>query len=442
MPLPAQGCCQPFEFSMPLTTILYILMFVCAVGGAIFLTPFYGLLGYLATYHVNPVSHWWGEYVPSVISRYSLILGSVTLLGCILHLKKLKFIRLFDLQEWLILILVIFSWFSMVIGLNLFSGIDESIIKITKIFIIVFIASHLITDLKKYEIMVYVFIVTGLFLGVETYTAPSYMFAQGRLEGGIGGSDLSNGNMLAAHFALVLSFIGVMFLTKGWKTKLLCLVSAAFIVNGIILIRSRGSFLGLAVGAMAAFFFAKRVSRKKITIILLAGCIGAFSLVDTGFLERMKLIQADTETMDYSAKSRLDVWLASFMMIEEYPFGVGVGNTKHLVGDYIPALAGLDTHNTYLRCLTDMGYHGLFTLLFLIGNSFRNLSLCSKMALSLRDGEKYQWHIFALKVATISCLVILTFVSATYTEEFYWLMMFPIFIKRAIENEMIQLRAA
>ena len=420
---------------MPLTTIVYIIMFMGACSGAILLHPFWGLMGYLTTYFINPYSHWWGDYVPSFMSRYSLILGAVTLLSMILHWGKLRFFKFFDFQEILLIFLIIIAWISIPLGVDIGTGIHESVIKITKIGLIVLMASHLITDIKKYEFMVYLFIVTGFYLGVETYFAPSYMFTQGRLGGGIGGSDLANGNMLAAHFALVLTFIGVMFLKSGWQTKLLCILSAVFILNGIILIRSRGSFLGLMAGAMAAVIFAQNINRKKIAVLLFIGAIGAFSLTDTGFLERMKLIQADTDTMDYSAKSRVDVWVASIQMIIDHPLGVGVGNTAPMVGNYNPDLAGLDTHNTYFRCLTDMGYQGLFVLVLLIANAFRTLNRVSNIVYQLKDNSVYIWHLYAIKVSIVSYLVIVTFVSATYTEEFYWLLMFPVFLKRIAQNQ-------
>ncbi len=426
---------------MPLTTLTYVAFFLCACLGAIILHPYWGLMGYLTTYFINPYSHWWGDYVPSFMSRYSLILGLVTLFGTLVHWSKLQFLRFFDTQEVLLITLIFFAWLSVPLGVDLGNGIHESLIKITKIGLIVLIASHLVTDMKKYEFMVYLFIITGLYLGIETYFAPSYMFTQGRLGAGIGGSDLSNGNMLAAHFALVLTFIGVMFLKNGWKTKILCILTAAFVVNGIVLIRSRGSFLGLIIGVFAAVVFAKTISRKKIIALLIVGAIGAFSLMDKGFLERMELIQTDIKTMDLSAKSRLDVWVASFQMASDYPFGVGIGNTARLIGNYNSEIEGLDTHNTFLRCLTDIGYHGLFVLFLLILNAFRTLRQVSKMASSLKNNNIFNWHVYAIKIGLICYLVIVLFVSATYTEEFYWLLMFPLFLKRIAQNELRSLES-
>jgi hypothetical protein len=420
---------------LPLTTILYLALFVSAVLGSILFNPLIGMTGYLITYHINPLTHWWGEYIPASIERYSLILGVATFIGMMLHKSKLKFTRMIEAQEILLILFVGLCWLSIPLGFDLGVGIDEHVIKMTKIGVIVLMASHLITDIRRYEMIVYIFIFTGLFLGIETYNAPTWYFAHGRLGQGVGGSDLSNGNMLAAHFIMVLSLIGGMFIKGGWKTKLLCSASAVFMLNGIVLIRSRGSFLGLLACAMSAVFFTKNVSRKKIIICLLAVIIGGVTLMDTGFLERMKLIQFDTEKMESSARSRVDVWLSSIKMVSDYPLGVGVGNTIRLVGQYDPSHEGLDTHNTYLRCLTDIGFQGLLVLLLLIANAFRILSSISKDIEQLKNKETFFWHIYGVKIGLIAYLTVVFFVSATYTEDFYWFLMFPVFLKRAVENE-------
>ncbi len=422
---------------LPLTTILYLALFVSAVLGSILFNPLIGISGYLITYHINPLTHWWGEYIPASIDRYSLILAVATFIGMVLHKSKLKFTRMVEAQEILLIIFVGLCWLSIPLGVAS-EGIDEHLIKITKIAIMVMMASHLITDIRRYEMIVYIFILTGLFLGVETYNAPTWHFADGRLGQGVGGSDLANGNMLAAHFIMVLSLIGVMFIKGGWKTKLLCSASAVFMLNGIVLIQSRGSFLGLLAGAMSAVFFTKNVSRKKIIICVLAGIIGGATLMDTDFLERMKLIQTDIETMDLSARSRIDVWLSSIKMVSDYPLGVGVGNTIRLVGQYDSSLEGLDTHNTYLRCLTDIGFQGLLVLLLLIANAFRILSSISKDIEQLENKEIFFWHIYGVRIGLIAYLLVVFFVSATYTEDFYWFLMFPVFLKRAVENEIVQ----
>jgi len=52
----------------------------------------------------------------------------------------------------------------------------------------------------------------------------------------------------------------------------------------------------------------------------------------------------------------------------------------------------------------------------------------------LPQKEDFSWHIYALKIALIVYLVAGIFITHTYIEEFYWLLMFPVFLKRSVEN--------
>ena len=85
-----------------------------------------------------------------------------------------------------------------------------------------------------------------------------------------------------------------------------------------------------------------------------------------------------------------------------------------------------------------MGFLGLLILLMLIYNAFRILKYVENEALKLgKKANIYYSHIYSVKVGLITYLVIVTFVSATYTEIFYWFLMLPLFLKRSVENEVI-----
>jgi putative inorganic carbon (hco3(-)) transporter len=139
--------------------------------------------------------------------------------------------------------------------------------------------------------------------------------------------------------------------------------------------------------------------------------------------------------MDRSARGRLLAWEASLSMASDYPLGVGEGNFKKCIGQYLPQLEGRDTHNTFLRCLTELGVQGAFVLLLLIGNAFWILFRIKKKIQDLPRKADFIWHIYALKIALIIYLVSGIFITHTYIEEFYWLLMYPLFLKRSVEGE-------
>ncbi len=433
---------------LPLTTIFYLALFFTAIIGSVFYNPLIGILGYLVTYNINPPTYWWWSDIPAWALRYAYFFAAATALGTIIHKSKLRFNRMFESQEILLILFIGLVWLSVPLGVDTKSyyvergisiGIGTEYLyyakKMTKIGFILLLASHSITTLRKYEIMVFVLIITGLFQGIETYTAPVWSFRDARLDSGVGGSDFSNGNMLSAHFIMLLPIIGIMFLKGGWKTKLLCAISAVFILNGLVLIRSRAAFLGLGAGAISAMVFSNKVGRNKIIILMLAGFIGGAALTNTSFWERMKLISTDTAEMDTSARNRVDLWKAAIDMALDRPLGVGQANFHKLVGRYNPSVKGKDTHNTYLKGLAELGFQGFFVLLLLIGNAFRMLSSISKAVDPLKNKAIFLWHIYALRVGLIAYLIVISFVSATYKEDFYWVLMFPVFLKRSVENE-------
>jgi len=419
---------------MAATTIAYLTIFFLSLIGSVFFHPIIGLMAYLFTYHVNPLAQWWGSSLPGWTWRYALFLGVATFLGIIFQNKKLKFKSMLETQEILLIIFVGIVGLSVLLGFGR-EGSGSNVIKMAKILVILMMASHLITTLERYELMVFVLIFSGCYLGIQTYNASDYLFAHGRLQEGVGGSDFSDGNVLSGHFVMLLPIIGIMLIKGGWKTKLLCAVSAVFVLNGIILIKSRASFLALILSIFSALLFSKMVGRKKILPYLIIGLIGGATLMDPGYLVRMDTINTDAEEMDSSASGRIRFWKIAVAMAYDHPLGVGEGNYINFIEMYDPELKGKDTHNTYLRCLAELGFHGLLVLLLLIINAFRILSTISKGLDQLKNKQIYLWHIYALKLSLIGYLILLNFISATYVEDFYWLLMFPVFLKRSMENE-------
>ena len=148
----------------------------------------------------------------------------------------------------------------------------------------------------------------------------------------------------------------------------------------------------------------------------------------------MEGIDTNTAQIDASARGRLLAWEAALSMASDYPLGVGEGNFKKYIGQYSPEMMGRDTHNTFLRCLAELGVQGAFVLLLLIGNAFWILFRLKKKIRDLPQKEDLLWHIYALKIALIIYLVSGIFITHTYIEEFYWLLMFPVFLKRSVEN--------
>ncbi|MEA3429215.1 MAG: O-antigen ligase family protein, partial [Thermodesulfobacteriota bacterium] len=152
-------------------------------------------------------------------------------------------------------------------------------------------------------------------------------------------------------------------------------------------------------------------------------------------MERINPDISNIEAQDDSASGRILAWKAAFSMASDYPLGVGQGNFKKYVGQYNPHIPGKDTHNTFFRCLAELGVQGLTIYLIMIANVFRILKRVKKKAIGLSNEIDYKWHSYALSVSLIIFLASGMFITHTYIEELYWLLMFPVLLERAVENQ-------
>jgi O-antigen ligase len=356
-------------------------------------------------------------------------------IGIALHRSKLKFRRLFESQEKLLILFLGLMWFSILLS-EVADSTYSNTLKLTKVIAIVLMASHVITDFKRYEMLLWTFIIMGCYLGYQAYNAPAWMFTNARLNIGVGGADFAEANFLGAHFAMLIPFMGIMFLKSTWKAKVVCVISGVLVVNGLILIRSRGVFVALLIGAAAALVFSKGVDKRKLFTGMVAAMIGFFLLTDTNFWIRISTLKAPISQMDVASTGRIEGWKAAMEMAWDHPLGVGEGNFKNYADQYLPGMAGWDVHNTFLRCLTELGMQGLLVFLLLVFNAFRTLSSVEKTAEPLANKESVQLHIFAIRIGLIIYLIAGFFISLTYIEELYWLLIFPVFLTRSVENEL------
>ncbi|MDY0131701.1 MAG: O-antigen ligase family protein [Desulforegulaceae bacterium] len=423
---------------MPLKTILYIFILLSSLVLSIASGPIFGAYGYILFYNVNPLSYWWSSYIPSFLSRYAFLLSISIFMGFLIHFSKLRFNKWFESQEIIFFMFVLTILLSDIIGLNLPS--DSNSTKMLKVFFVIFLVSHIVTDFKYYNTMTWIYVFSAFYCAFEISVYGSFRYFDGRLHAGRGGSDFSEGNFLAAHFLMIAPWVAVKFLKGNIKEKVLCFGGAALIANTLVLIRSRGSFLAIAVGCFFSIIISQKKYRKKIIILLIVGLIGFISVTDDKFWKRMDTIETRTEEMGSSSAGRVNAWIAAVEMFRDYPFGIGEGKFKFLIGSYNPEMEGRDTHNTFFRCLAELGVQGFVLLILLTLNAFRVLSSVSKR---IEDNEvlqeKYALEVFALRLSLVMFLVTTIFLTHTYIEEFYWLLLFPVFLKRCLDNSIMDL---
>jgi len=413
---------------------LFIGLFVfCTVGALI--QPILGALGYVAHYIIGPERQWWEQPVQHLGVRYSYILAIATAIGVALNYGKLRFgKKLLHRQELLLLLFVGFLWLLRFVSepTGHYTIVDHPTLKLTKVMIFGLMLTHVVTDMKKLRALVWTLVVCTLVLGLQAYTAAR---PQGRLES-VGGADFAEANYLPAFLGAMLPLIGVLFLQTGWAGKLLCLGTGAFAVNAIILTRSRGALVGIALGLIPAVFLAPKKLRLKVAAGLLVASLGTIYLTDAAFIGRMKSITLSSEERDVSSQTRLDLWETSLTMVKDHPLGVGPGNFFQVLGRYRPELEGGDTHSTYFRCLTELGIPGFLFFLGICFSAVRTAlrALRSAAGIPPGTGAAIRLLCYGSMMALCTFLAVSLMITTLYTEALWWLLLLPVCLERAVAN--------
>ncbi len=393
--------------------------------------PFAGVCAYVFHYHSYPENSWWGSSLSTYGVRYSFIISACLAVGTLRNLKRLPYGRLLTGQEKLYLIFL--GWVVLTRLMNGMQSEEDAVDKMIKVAVFLLCLTHIVVTPQRWGRFTWLMICCGIYLGWECNTAPQSRFNEGRLEG-VGGPDFGDANAMAAHLVALLSFIGVQFLRAGWKGKLVCLMAGGMVANSVVLTRSRGGYLATIVAVLVMAILAPQRHRRQVLSLLLIGALGALVLVDSKFMERMGTIQAGEREKDESAMSRLRFWKAGFQMAIDHPLGVGPGNFYGHIGDYLPEDAGRDTHNTYVRCLAELGWPGLGLLLVLMVNAHRTLARIRLSTVHSPGSVDCDWSAFGLQIGLASYQTAAIFISAIYIEMFWWMLLLPAALERAAAN--------
>ena len=260
----------------------------------------------------------------------------------------------------------------------------------------------------------------------------------GRLAGPIGGI-FGNPNDLALNMVTFLPLAGIVALSRhrpAWR-RIVAVVVAALMVATIVLTRSRGGALGLAV-ALAALMFLGRKIRPGFAIIATLSLLAAAPMLPASFWARMNsIVDADEDARMYtgSRAARSAVMQEGINTFLDHPVtGVGVGQFKN----YNPPgrqQPWLETHNAIIQVAAETGAVGVFIFLFLIVRAATAAMSARRMlgerrirapenhgVLSPSDRQDLYEDTIALSAGLAGWFVCALFASVAYNWTFYYLL--------------------
>lgn len=412
--------------------ILFLIVYVSGVLSVILKGPVWGFYLYELVYFLNPKHRWWIEGIPDI--RYSYYLVILMLTVFIFQFKQQKnMIKEMPEAKWLMGVFFCYG-ISTVVAVNpemnsIFMG------HLINTWVVMYVAYRMLDTEDKLKYALLFYIIGAAYIGYEAMIVGRDAF--GRVEG-IGTVDAPDANTIAASIVPAIPLLIYFVWTGSRRVKILSGISALFVVNGLILINSRGAFLGASLGFsyfLAAMMFSKyKLPKQRIMIVLIIvlTMVVLFRLVDHLFIERLATLENQSSiNSEGSGGRRMQFWMATFDLLKDHPFGVGIYGFETLSAMYLDSSlfeGGREAravHSIWFQGLSEIGWLGFAFFVSMLVSIFNHLRKAKKL---LVDNDNYRQYYFliAIEAGFLGFLLSSTFINMFRTQILYWMMLFSI----------------
>jgi len=266
---------------------------------------------------------------------------------------------------WFLLALFVFNALSLInSGPFLAKGFRALFFKWGEYFFLFMIAVDHFRDRKLIKRFFYVFIFSGMLLGLSVLSQKllGVEFLRGRsLVGHAVTGSFENPNSLGAYLVYCLpAFIALVY--WKWKNKAMAAVvffTCIILSVSILLTFSRGGWLGFLIGLVGMIVL---FEKKKFPVLILAGFLSILCLLPP-FIKRVMFSFGST-----GDSQRYVIWQGAIDMIKENPFlGKGLGTFMNYFDQYVSNIGIFYAHNCYLQLWAESGIFSLIVFLSLTG---------------------------------------------------------------------------
>ena len=227
-----------------------------------------------------------------------------------------------------------------------------------KIVLAFLVGVTLLTTEREVRTLLWVIVAAQAYVGYElnmSYLAGNNV-AQSQ---GFGGMD--NNSIGIGLVATLGAAVGLLLSATTWRERTAALGAGLLIVHTVLLTFSRGAMLGLvAAGATAALIMPKR---PRYIVAVAAGLAITLRLTGPELAARFESTFVETEQLDASSESRLELWRDCFAVaIAEPFFGVGPMNWPVIAENY-GWPRGKEAHSVWMQTLAELGFTGVMALI-------------------------------------------------------------------------------
>jgi probable O-glycosylation ligase (exosortase A-associated) len=335
-----------------------ILTYTLTFGGAVIslYRPFYGLLIYIAFAILRPESLWhWS--VPA--GNYSRIVAIALLVGWAFNgFGNWRFGRS---RAILVCFVGYFGWaLASTLTAALFPERGFAFLEATAKVLLPFVVGlTLITNLDQVKQIAWVIASSIALVALEMNL--SYYGGFNRLrEYGFGGMD---NNCMAIQFVAAVGLVFFLGLSAAtWWQRLFAIGATGVLVNAVMFSFSRGGLLSLIITAGLSFFL---IPRRAIHYLAFGAAVAVgVQLAGPEVLSRFSSSFVETERLDGSASSRLDLWGNCWeLMVRKPLFGVGPDHFGYYAAIDFGWPMGKEAHSLWFQTGAELGFVGVGLLL-------------------------------------------------------------------------------
>ncbi len=208
-----------------------------------------------------------------------------------------------------------------------------------------------------------------LFIGIRgfrAFVAGDAFSEENRYEGPFWRVSLGSNHYAAFMVHYAATMLGCFFFEKKFRFRILFGMAVFFCVYAVLFAYSRGAY----AAAMVALTFYSLIHKRSLLIVVGVIIFTWNTLLPVTVVQRITMTQTESGEIESSASKRVDLWGNAFNLFMENPIlGVGYNGFQMTMNALQTELT--DTHNYYLKILSEQGIIGFLVFLLLLLKALR-----------------------------------------------------------------------